>query len=244
MNVPRVFLPVSALVFPSTRSTILTPPASRVWTKAFLVVVVLFAVAFLAAPLGLRAEEPQGSDSPAKAKTPTFVLFGSTIDLPSDHSTGAANVRTVSKNGFAGTVEYKCALLGSPTEPAPPECGMDPTSAKVEANEQAEPLMFVFGKGTTLPTSITLGQNGSGNSRWLGGGAVLACCLLAGIPARRRGWRAMLPVLLLLAAVGGFTSCVTQPKLISPGTYVFEVRGTDGSDPKIESSATITVNVK
>jgi O-antigen ligase len=106
--------------------------------------------------------------------------------------------------------------------------------------------MLIFGKGTKLPPAVTLGSNAPGKGLGLGlsaGGAVLACVLLFGIPARRRGWRAILPVLLLLVAASGFTACIATPKMITAGQYTFTVTGTDSSDTTITTKATVEVRV-
>jgi hypothetical protein len=123
---------------------------------------------------------------------------------------------------------------------------MDPSSETITADGTIDPLILIFGAGTKLPTGVTVGSNlRRSNLPWLGaGGAVLAGCLLWGIPARRRKWRAMLSVLLLLAAAGGFSACSRPGKFISAGNYTFQVTGTDSKDASITATATVTVTVK
>ena len=77
------------------------------------------------------------------------------------------------------------------------------------------------------------------------GGAALACLMLFGIPARRRSWRAMLGMLVLLASLaGGMVACGSNGSTgnpgTSPGTYVITVTGTSGS---VTASGTVTVIV-
>jgi hypothetical protein len=85
---------------------------------------------------------------------------------------------------------------------------------------------------------------------YAGGGAVLACVLLFGIPARRRSWRTMLGMMALLAALsGGVLSCGGGGSggtctSINPGTttgaYIITVTGTSGTN---SATGTITLNV-
>ena len=171
---------------------------------------------------------------------PTFTLKMTPIILPGEHTTGGGPVITTSEGGYAGTVNYTCELLTKTTTATPPECGMYPATETLTAGATVEPEMLIFGKGTKLPEGVTLGSN----AKWIGaGGAVLACCLLFGVPARRRGWRSMLSIFLLLLAVSGFTACATTPKIITNGVYSFKVTGTDSKNAANSSSTTVQVTV-
>jgi hypothetical protein len=85
------------------------------------------------------------------------------------------------------------------------------------------------------------------------GGAILALLMFFGIPARRRGWRAMVGAIVLLATLGGMAACGGggsgggggggNPGTTA-GSYTFTVTGT-GSDPahtKETKTFTLTVN--
>ena len=171
---------------------------------------------------------------------PYFSLSNAALSLSSEHSTGAVVVPVTSKGGYAGTVKLTCVLVSGTASKAPPQCGWNPGSISVKADGVVGPVLLIYGAGTKLPSGITAGSN----AKWMGtGGAILAACLLFGIPARRRGWRAMLAAVLLLVAVGGFSACVSTPKTISAGDYTFQVTGTDSSDATLTSSATVTVRV-
>jgi trimeric autotransporter adhesin len=180
------------------------------------------------------------SNSVAVSGRPFFTVADAFIKMPAEHSTGSANVVTTSEGGYAGTVDYTCVLLTKISTPTPPECGMFPATATVAANGKASPEILIFGKGTKLPMGVTLGSNLRGAGA---GAAVLACCLLLGIPARRRRWRSLLSAILLLAAIGGLSACVTTPKMITHGLYTFKVTGVDSTDKTNTASATITVEV-
>jgi trimeric autotransporter adhesin len=180
------------------------------------------------------------SNSVAIAARPFFTVADISFKLHSEHSTGSGAIVTTSVNGYTGTVKYTCQLLTKTSTPTPPECGMYPASEALAAGATIQPLILIFGKGTKLPTGVTLGSN----ARWAGaGGAVLACCLFFGIPARRRRWRSMLSALLLLVAIGGFSACIATPKMITHGLYTFKVTATDSSNPSLTATATVTVEV-
>jgi hypothetical protein len=86
-----------------------------------------------------------------------------------------------------------------------------------------------------------------------GGGAVLAFLVFLGIPARRRSWRAMLGVLVLMVALGSLSGCgsssnngtttVNDPGT-TPGTYVFTVQGTGNPTvtPAVQATFSVVVN--
>jgi hypothetical protein len=174
------------------------------------------------------------------AGKPTFTISNVSMTLPGEHTTGAALVAVVSEGGYAGTVKLTCTLVTKTSTKTPPLCAFNPTSVPLTAGETRQPVILIYGVGTKVLTGTTTGSN----AKWLGtGGAVLAACLLLGIPARRRGWRAMLSAILLLVALGGFTACVSTPKMITAGTYTFKVVGTDSTDSTNTATATVTVRV-
>ena len=90
---------------------------------------------------------------------------------------------------------------------------------------------------------------------WLGAGEgfALALLLMIGIPAKRRSWRAMLGVLLLMIALGGIAACGGgsgggggggggNPGTTS-GMYTFTVTGTGTPAQSSGNTATFTVTV-
>jgi hypothetical protein len=95
-----------------------------------------------------------------------------------------------------------------------------------------------------------------GNGRgWegAGGGAVLALLAFFGIPARRRSWRSMLGMLLLMAGLGSLAGCgggggPTTTTITDPGTtagsYVFTVTGVGNPSvsPAVSETFTVVVN--
>ena len=83
-----------------------------------------------------------------------------------------------------------------------------------------------------------------------GGGALLAMLVFFGIPARRRSWRAMLGMVMLLAALGGLASCGGGgggggggTAGTTTGTYTFTVTGTGDPTQGTGNTATFTLTV-
>ncbi len=195
--------------------------------------------------LGDTNYEKSGSFSLLIKGRPTFAIKPSHIGLPGQHTTAAAYVTIVSEGGYGGTIKLTCKLISKTTAAHPPQCAMDPGSVTLAANGTVTPQILIFGKGTKLPPGVTAeNKPGSGMGLGLGtGGVALACCLLFGIPARRKAWRSMLSVLLLMIAIAGFSGCGSTPKIISAGVYEFQVTGTDSQDPTLTATGTVRVVV-
>jgi hypothetical protein len=194
----------------------------------------------------LRAESPRTADSKgAKADytAPGFEIQSGYTELPGEHTTGALYIRITSINAYAGTVNLTCERTGGPNTATPAECTMYPDTATLTPDKVADPApqILFFGVGTKLPA----GTGGGDNTKLLvtGGGAVLACGLLIGIPARRKGWRGMIAAVLLLTAMGGLSACITTPKIVTHGTYYFRVTGVDSANSAINASGTIRLEV-
>lgn len=187
------------------------------------------------------------SNTLAISGKPAFAIASLSMGLPGEHTTGSMPIPVTSEGGYAGTVNITCALVSAHGAADPPDCAMDPASVTLTANGKAQPLLLIFGKGTELPTGITVGDaepaRPAGLGAGLGIGGATVVLLLLGIPARRRGWKAILPVLLLLAAFASLTACQTSAKKITAGTYTFTLTGVDSQDATIKATATISVRV-
>jgi trimeric autotransporter adhesin len=107
---------------------------------------------------------------------------------------------------------------------------------------------------TTAPVTSALTPPARPHGRWYAAGeTVLACVLLFGFPARRRRWRAMLGMMLLLAGLtsamtacggGGSTNLPHTPTTTpgtTAGTYVVTVTGANGV---LSASGTLRVVVQ
>ena len=186
-------------------------------------------------------DEATASETSANL-TPHFVIQNLSFSLPGEHTTGAEAVPTKSMNGFEGTIDFTCELVSGTKAEFPPECIMYPGSASITANGTANPQILIFGKGTKLPAGVASNDH----APWMalgGGSAALAFGLLFGIPARRRGWKAMLPIALLLVSFGSFSACVATPKIISAGNYSFKVIGKSAKNAAITSTGTVQIRV-
>jgi hypothetical protein len=105
---------------------------------------------------------------------------------------------------------------------------------------------------TTAPTTGALAYpaTNQGPNRWYtaAGGAALACVLFFGIPARRRGWKSMLSLLVFLVAMagvgcGGGGNKNNGTPGTTTGTYTFTVTGTDSVTSSTMENTVVTVTV-
>jgi len=84
-----------------------------------------------------------------------------------------------------------------------------------------------------------------------GGGAALAFLVFLGVPARRRSWRALLGILVILVAVGSLSACGggsinsggSGSTATTAGTYTFTVTGTGNDPANTAESVTFSVTV-
>ena len=115
-----------------------------------------------------------------------------------------------------------------------------------------------FSIGTTAKAAALTYPNVNGKARTtelagLGGGAIVAFLVFLGIPVRRRSWRQMLGLLILIAALGGLSSCGsggtsggggTSDPGTTAGTYTFTVSatGTPTVTPAVSTTFSVVVN--
>ena len=165
-------------------------------------------------------------------------------------STSTATVTVSSANGYAGTVTLTCVLTSPTILTVPPTCSGG--SSTVTLNSTTTSGTATITVYTTAASSAALVYPKlPGKGRGLfgaGSGALLAMLLFFGIPARRRSWRSMLGILVLMAALGTLSACgsgtatTTQSNPgTSAGTYSFTVTGT-GNDTN-KTTATVTFQV-
>jgi subtilase family serine protease len=191
----------------------------------------------------------------------TYSLSATT---PSNITRGASTTSTITVSSstlYSGTVTFSCALTNSPSGAAYlPSCSngsntLTLSSGVVTGTGSATVTVYTTAATAAL-SSPKLPGRGQGNGRGLsgaGGGAVLAFLLFLGIPARRRSWRSMLGILIVMTALGSLAACGGSTGGGSPppsnpgtsaGTYTFTVTGT-GNDPAkttVSIPFTVTVN--
>jgi subtilase family serine protease len=188
-------------------------------------------------------------NNPVVAVTPATVAPGSS-------ATAVVTVKAV--NGYTGTVTLTCQQTSTTAS------GGDGTTCTlaggsgVTLTSTTTSGTVTFNVGTTAAVAAVkypqIRKNG-----WAGAGtgAVLAVLMLIGIPARRRSWRQMLGVLVLMTALGGLAGCGSSTSSSSggsgggssdpgtkAGTYTFTVQATGSPSvtPAVSTTFTVTVN--
>jgi hypothetical protein len=180
----------------------------------------------------------------ATAPTPAFTLAGPsggiTIAAPGQSGTGTLTV--IPTSGFTGTVALSCSVTAI-TGGVAPSCSV-PSTVAVTGTGAVTAVLSVSTTAGSAANSLPL-------ERWLARGAGVALgwvVLLAAPGVRRRGWPAMLGLLVLVGGVGaigcgGGGSSSTPPG--SPGTpvgtYTVNVSGTSGS---LSASTQVTVKLQ
>jgi hypothetical protein len=181
-----------------------------------------------------------------------FTITGTAVTVAPGAASGNTSTITITPSGgFTGSVQLIAAITNSP-------------SGAVELPTLSFTTNPVINSGTTTLTITTTAPvaatstisglvNPNGPGPWYAaGGATLACLLLFGIPARRRSWRTMLGMLVLLVALagggvlgcGGTTYNIAQTQGTpgtTAGTYTITVFGTSGT---ITESGTVSLTVQ
>jgi len=189
--------------------------------------------------------------SSTSGSSATFTLAASTPSAIAPGGTATSTVTVTSVNGYAGTVTLTCVLTSPTTLTDPPTCSGGSSTVTLSSTiTSGTASITVY---TTAASSAALAYpKPPGKGRGLfgaGSGALLAMLLFFGIPARQRGWRSMLGILVLMAALGTLSACgsgggTTTTQSIpgtSAGTYSFTVTGT-GNDTN-KTTATVTFQV-
>ncbi len=181
----------------------------------------------------------------------TFTLGAITSPASVPPGNTAQVMATVSStDGYAGTVSFNCTLTNPPAGAVNlPSCSAGGTVSLSNVATSGSVTLYV---DTTAPMlapagGAKLAQTGSGSGLFRAGGALLALLVFFGIPGRRRGWKIMLGMLVLLVSLGGMTACGggMNNGPTSPGTtawtYTFTV--TAVGNPAIANTPTQTFNV-
>jgi subtilase family serine protease len=186
----------------------------------------------------LNATSPSASIAPGAPATSTLTVSSSTH--------------------YTGTVTLTCALTSGPSNASgdTPSCSngsntLSLISGVVTGTASATVTVYTTAASAALAYPKLPGR---GNGRGLfgaGGGAVLAFLVFLGIPARRRSWRSMLGLLVLMTALGSLAACGGgggggggggNPGTMA-GTYTFTVTGTGNPTVTPPPTATFTVTV-
>ena len=180
----------------------------------------------------------------------SFTVTATTASVSSPGDSASSTVTVATTTGYVGTVTITCALTSSPAGAQyPPTCSGGATTVSLSAGTTTGTTTVTV--NTTAATSGTLIYPKMGGRGWAGagGGAVLALLVFFGIPARRRSWRAMLGMVVLLAALGGLASCGGNngggggTTGTTTGTYTFTVTGTGDPAQSTGNTSTFTLTV-
>jgi len=173
-----------------------------------------------------------------------FALSGAAINIAAGATTGNTSTISVTpKSGFTGTVSLTCSLTSSPTGATDmPACALKPASVSITGTTAATSTLTVT---STAHTSGALTYPLK-NVFEAASGTALACILMFTIPARRKGWRAILSLIAFAIAISGVIGCGGGSSSnnggggTTAGAYVFTVTGTSGST---SSTGTIQVTI-
>ena len=180
----------------------------------------------------------------------TFALAAAAAASVSAGGSTTSTITGTSSNNYTGPVTLACALTSSPSGATNlPTCSISAGSPMTFANGTPGGTATAAVSTTAKTASLVKPKVGG----WLGAGEgfALALLLMIGIPAKRRGWRAMLGVMLLMIALGSIAACGGgggggggggNPGTTS-GMYTFTVTGTGTPAQSSGNTATFTVTV-
>jgi subtilase family serine protease len=184
---------------------------------------------------------------------PTFTLNGgSGVTLSKGASSGnTATVTIASSGGFTGTVTLSATVASSPAGAQDlPTLAWTPTNQVALSGTGSVTATLVI--ATTAATAAVNDPPANPRGRWYStGGAALACIVFFWIPVRRRGWRNLLGLVALCAALAfAATACAGNSNSTSSqggstgttsGSYTITVTGTSGSITAAPATINLTV---
>jgi trimeric autotransporter adhesin len=191
--------------------------------------------------------------------------FSLSATTPASIAPGASATSTITVSGaggYAGSVALSCALTTAPSSASDsPSCTVT-NGSPVTLSAGTTTGTATVTVTTTAPVAASLVRPATRNGRGRLGlsAAALAFLVFLGIPARRRAWRAMLSLVILLAAFAGVSACGggslnsggsggggggggggSNPGTTA-GTYIFTVTGT-GNPAVSPAPAPVTFSV-
>ena len=189
------------------------------------------------------------------ALPPGFTLSPSPASLTLIHgSNGTSTIAVTPSGGFTGNVTLTASLTSSPSGAVYlPTLSFGSTSpVSVLTANGGTAILTIATTGATTGALHTPAERGV---RWYpGAGAVLSCLLLWGIPARRRRWRTLLGMVVLLAILGyGMTACGGGGSAGSgggggggnagttPGAYTVTVTAVSATAPTVTATINLAV---
>jgi hypothetical protein len=182
-----------------------------------------------------------GAATNTAAVTVNYVNFTlGAITSPSAISRGTSTTATAkisSSNGYKGTVTVACTLTSEPSGAIDaPTCTPGSTATLTASTTSSNVTLNIT--TTAASAAVSYPKLGDGKG-WLGagGGSILALLIFCGIPAKRRSWRSMVGLMVLMVALGTLSACSSGGSSSSGG-------GTTTSNPGTTSGTyTYTVTV-
>jgi hypothetical protein len=192
----------------------------------------------------------------------SFKLTAGTVSPSSVTPGGSATVTVTvaALNGYTGIVTLPCAQSGTTASGGDGTTCTGSGTSQVNLATCGASCSVTFTVGTYQPITASLVRPnlpGGGNKGWLGAGsgAILALLVFFGIPARRRSWRNMLSILVVMVAIGTLASCgggsnnsgggnpVNDPGTTA-GTYTYTINASANPSvtPMVTTTFTVTVN--
>jgi len=196
-----------------------------------------------------------GTTSGAANITVTQSTFSLTPPAPAAVNRGSAATATITwttSNNFSTTIKLGTCILnsGAPANSLAdtPKCTVSSTAFDSTGSGTASVT-------TSAATTGSLQTPHIGGWAEAGSGAVLALLVFFGIPARRRGWRAMVGMIVVLFSLGGLSACgggggsgsgggggTSDPGTAS-GTYTFTITGVGNDAAHVTATTTFSVKV-
>jgi len=177
-------------------------------------------------------------------------IYSLAATTPPPASAGAmasSTVTVTSTSNYNGIISLACAVTSAPANATlVPTCTAG-SNATMTSGTAA---------GTVALTIATTGNSAMlqpfpGANKWIGsGGAALAFLVFLGVPARRRNWRALVGVLILLIGLGSLSACgggggkSRTSAQTTPGIYTFTVNGQGDDRAGTKESTTFTLTVR
>lgn len=192
--------------------------------------------------------------------TVTASTFTLAVTPPSSVAAGQtayATLNAASSENYDQSVSVACTLTSGPANQAAdaPACSINQQSIWVPGSAQ-----IVVGTVAATVGAVVQPELPGKRRGFAAGATALAMLFLFGIPARRRRWRSLLGVFILLVALGTMTSCGgggagagggtgggggggTRDPGTTLGTYTFTVTGTGSDSAKTTATTTFTLTV-
>jgi N-acetylneuraminic acid mutarotase len=186
--------------------------------------------------------------------TPNFTISGTAVTVTAGTTSGNTSIVSLTPvGGFTGSVALTAVITSGPSGGIQPTLSFGSTTPVSFTGATAGTATLTITTTASSTTQCTSENRMQQGIPWYsGGGVVLACVLLFGIPARRHSWLKMLGISLLLVALaggamacgggGGGTAC--SPTTIAgtmPGSYTITVTGASGS---ITSTGIVNLTVQ